>query len=80
MNQVDTISKLQLLFAFVLDKPDVVITAETNTETLPEWDSLAHIHLIVEVENTFGIVISAEEMRSIVCVADLLKLIAKTHR
>ena len=37
------------------------ITDQTSNETLPEWDSLGHITLVIELETTYGISLSPEE-------------------
>jgi acyl carrier protein len=34
---------------------------ETSNQTLPEWDSLGHITLVLGLETRFGIALSAEE-------------------
>ena len=37
------------------------ITVDTSNENLPEWDSLAHVTLIAELESTYGLSISTED-------------------
>lgn len=38
------------------------ITPETAHENTEAWDSLAHLNLILEVEETFGVRFSSEEI------------------
>ena len=38
------------------------ITAETSQENTEAWDSLAHLNLILEIEATFGVRFSSEEI------------------
>lgn len=37
------------------------VTDATSPESLPEWDSLGHITLIIELESVFGVSFSPEE-------------------
>ncbi len=40
--------------------PHAVDDATSNTN-LPEWDSLGHVTLIMEIESTYGVSLSAED-------------------
>jgi acyl carrier protein len=44
------------------------VSAETNTENTPSWDSVAHLTLILEIESTFGVRFSTEEIPSLTSV------------
>ena len=37
------------------------ITGTTSNQTLPEWDSLGHMNLIIELESRYGVSFSPEE-------------------
>jgi acyl carrier protein len=41
----------------------------TSPETLPEWDSLGHVTLVIELESNFGVSFSPEETMSLTSVA-----------
>lgn len=55
-------SKLREVFAEALGIPgaDVVPTLEYNT--IPQWDSLAHMRLVSEIEDTFDIMIDSDDL------------------
>jgi len=47
------------------------ITLATSQEDTEEWDSLAHLHLILEIEGTFGVRFSSEEIPTLTSAARL---------
>jgi acyl carrier protein len=59
----------------VLDVPARLVDDSTSNTTLAEWDSLAHINLIMELETTFGIVLSAEDALSLTDVGTIKRLL-----
>ncbi len=53
--------------AFGRDPSDV--NAMSSPETLPEWDSLGHVTLVIELESAYGVSFSPEETMSLTSVA-----------
>ena len=49
------------IFSDIFGKPGDSFGAGTNPDTLPEWDSLAHIRLISALEERFDRRISLED-------------------
>ena len=49
----------------------------SGRDSITEWDSLAHLQLIAEVEARFSIRIPFEDVASIRCVGDFRKYLAK---
>ena len=52
------------------------VTEETSIDRIPQWDSLAHIGLILAIESEFHIQISPEqaiEMISVRAIRDILQ-------
>ena len=45
------------------------ITDATSPETLPEWDSLGHVTLVIELESIYGVSFAAEETMALTSVA-----------
>ena len=66
--------KIRKIIAKVLkvDKEDVEL--DTAIGDLPEWDSLHHLQIIVELENEFGIKYSPEDLAELEDVSDLSAL------
>lgn len=50
------------IFCDVLDDDTLVITRETTSDDVIEWDSLNHIRLVVAIEKKFKIKFSSEQL------------------
>jgi acyl carrier protein len=72
-----TIAELTPVFRDVLDDPVLVLTAETQAGEVPGWDSVAHITLIVAIEQKFGIRFNTAEIEELHSVGDLARLVAQ---
>jgi acyl carrier protein len=76
MQQQEILNKLQDVFDGVfLEKVDV--RPELSAQDVEEWDSLAHVSLILAVEQAFGIRFRVGEVESAKNLGDLADLIAK---
>ncbi|MCM1303494.1 MAG: acyl carrier protein [Lachnospiraceae bacterium] len=64
--------KILTLIEELLKIPNGTITTDTMAEDVEEWDSLAHVMLIGELEERFGISIPLEEAIEIKGVKDIL--------
>jgi citrate synthase len=51
------------------------LTDTTSNRSLKEWDSLAHMTLIVELEAVYGIVLSAEDALTMTDVGSIKRLL-----
>lgn len=69
--------KVTPVFREVFDQPDLVVTESTNAASVEGWDSLAHINLIVALEEAFHVSFTTKEIGEMTCVGDLLKLLAQ---
>ncbi len=47
------------------------LSRDTSPDQVPRWDSLQHIALVREIEATFGISLSMDEMMEIRSVGDI---------
>jgi acyl carrier protein len=54
--------RVRALLARVLDVPLASIGPGFSTTTVPSWDSLNHLMLISEVESSFGVLFSNQEI------------------
>lgn len=43
------------VFQEVLDIDDLVLTRETTADQVDGWDSLAHVRIVIAIEQAFGI-------------------------
>ena len=71
----DTKKRLQNVFWDVFDDDSIVLTDDLSANDIEEWDSLIHIHLIVAVEQMFGITFTSPEIVSSKNVGEFIELI-----
>lgn len=70
------LEKLSIIFKNVFGK-HTEITFETKRDDVPEWDSLNHLSLILELESEFQLGLTPDEIEKIKSVKDILNLIQK---
>lgn len=51
------------------------ITAETSQDTLPGWDSLQHLNIVLSLEKEFGIRLAPAEAEGIRSVGAMVKVV-----
>ncbi len=71
--------KILALIEEVLKVPNGTITVDTMAEDIEEWDSLAHVMLIGELEEKLGISIPLDEAIEIKGVKDVLAFCKTTE-
>ena len=64
MEKEQVIAEVNIIFTYVLDNPDLVISRTTSAADVEEWDSLTHIQLIVAIEKRFKIKFTAAEIHT----------------
>jgi len=72
-----TIETLQEIFRDILDIEDLVLENTTSASDIEEWDSLAHINLIVAIEKEYNIRFALGELQDLKNIADMINLIEK---
>ena len=68
-------AKLTEIFHDVFDDETIVATPELTADDVDEWDSLAHIRLVLAVEKKFGLKFSAAEVGRLKNVGEFASLI-----
>jgi acyl carrier protein len=66
----------RLLVAEAMERPVGDVPADGSMDTLPGWDSLAHVRIILAIEDRTGRPLDSEiigELRSVADVADALR-------
>jgi acyl carrier protein len=71
------LAEVQEIFRAVFDRPDLVITRESNASNVEDWDSLTHINLVMAIEKKYKIKFALGELKELENVGDLLDLIQK---
>lgn len=66
--------KLEFILEVIEAEDNSNITIDTSLEDCPEWDSIGALSVISEVDDEFGVIISADQMESCKTFADIIKL------
>jgi len=66
---IDIISPV---FREVFEDPTLIITRDLSAQDVPSWDSLNHITLVVELEQTTDTTFSVDELSKMITVGDLI--------
>ena len=53
------------------------ITPETSQSNTPTWDSFAHLRLVFEIEDTFDVRLSSEEIPQVTSAARLQEILER---
>jgi acyl carrier protein len=69
------LSRLHEIVADVLGVPPASIDRTSGPREFPQWDSAAHIDIILSLETEYGVAFSAHEMLEAVSVATLEELL-----
>jgi acyl carrier protein len=66
---------IRTVLAKVLNMDEAVVDETTSSETVPQWDSLSHINIIMHLEKSFDVTIGLDhiaDMKSFNCIRDVL--------
>jgi acyl carrier protein len=70
-------AKMEMIFQDVLDNSDIALKDQTTAADIEEWDSLAHIQLILAIEQNFKIKFKTTEISGLANVGEMMDLIQK---
>lgn len=57
--------QIKLILTDVLDVENIAIDKNTNSYDIDEWDSLAHINIMISISKQFDIKFSVDEIASL---------------
>lgn len=72
---MDIKNDLQEIFRDVFDDESIVISEETTSDDIEDWDSFAQMNLIVAMEKQFGVKFNIKEINSLKNVGEMIELI-----
>ena len=75
MNRNDILKKLNTIFCDVFDDNTININENTTASEIEAWDSLTHITLISEVEDSFGMKFKMKEVVGMKNVGEMVDII-----
>jgi len=76
-NIMTNTEKLHRVFANVLCIHEERVTDDLTYNTIPEWDSVAHMALVAEIENLFEIMMDTDDIVDMSSVAKAKEILAK---
>ena len=76
---MDVMERLRLLVADVLELEPDAVDGSAGKDTLPEWDSLAHLRIVGAVEEEFGVKLTMQEIGEMTSLAAIGTLVER-HR
>jgi acyl carrier protein len=69
--------KLQDIVARTLMLPPERITEELKYNSIPEWDSVAHMALVAEIEDSYGIMLDTDDIIDMSSVGKIRTILGK---
>lgn len=76
MTRQEIFEKLSEVFSDVFDE-ELTVTDATTSADIADWDSLTHITLISEVEDTFGMKFAMKDVLGMKNVGEMADIIEK---
>lgn len=70
-----TLDRLLPVFRDVFDDDSITLSAETTADHIKGWDSMAHVNLVVAIEDEFDVAFTAAEAANFKSVGDLVALL-----
>ena len=80
MNRDQILEVLQGIFREFFDDDKLQLTHQSTSEDFEEWDSVAHIQIVLEIENQFDIQFEAEEVPRLTNVEAMIDSILSLRR
>lgn len=77
MDSEKILEKIQSIFRDIFDHEDLMVTVETESAEVEDWDSFAQMQIIMGVEAMFGFKFSTDEVTEFKNVGDMLECIAR---
>jgi acyl carrier protein len=81
MSEDALLPRLNEVFRSVFDDPALTVSEATTAKDVRDWDSIAHITLVIELEREFNVKFQMAEIEKLRNVGDLVAmLVAKQAR
>lgn len=77
MSRVEILEKLKEILEDVLDIPCNDFTENTLRKDIEEWDSLAHINIVMAMENEFKVKFTLQEVNMMSEISRIIDIISK---
>ena len=77
MQQEIIFTRIQEIIRAILKNDSIVLSYETTSKDVKDWDSLTHMLIIAEIEKQFNVRIKFRELMKISNVGELVQTIEK---
>lgn len=77
MQRTEVLQQVQAIIRAQFDDESIEITDATVVDDIPDWDSVAHVQIMVAIENQFGILFDAEEYTEFADVGEMIDCIGE---
>lgn len=77
MDDKQILQEITKIIREVLDHDDIILTRETEATDVEDWDSTAHIRIMVAIEEAFGIRFETDELSDIPNVGALIDIVSQ---
>ena len=74
---MDVRGKLANSFHRVFENDSIVLTDEMTAKDVEGWDSLAHINLIMDVEEEFGLRFTVDDIADLKNVGEMIQMLER---
>lgn len=74
---MDLFTKVQQIISATLKIPTDKITIDTSDKDFAAWDSLAHVNLMMSIEQTFDLFMDVEDFAELTSVPTILAYLKK---
>jgi acyl carrier protein len=75
MNRSDIYQQINSVFQDVFDDDSILVQDSTSASDISGWDSMAHINLVLGVEQEFGVKFKTAEVAQLKNVGEFVDLI-----
>jgi len=69
------LERVKQLIAALFNVDEATLTEESSPATVPAWDSMAQLMLVLELEQEFGIEIPPETAEKLTTISDIVALV-----
>lgn len=69
------LKRVESVFKVVFEQDELMISEETCADDIEAWDSFKHLALIAMLEKEFNIKFEIDEIVSMECVGDIIKVL-----
>jgi acyl carrier protein len=71
----ETFDKVRQIIALLFNVDETTLTMSSSPKTVPEWDSMGQLSLIIELEQQFDLAISPEASEKFADIAAVVEFI-----